>query len=90
MAYADMFGVYVDTDTRNRINMCASEQAQTPLGAGTTLGDKVLAGDMAAIDSIIRAVASGPNSANLANDADVLSAVQSVWPAVDAALAGTP
>jgi hypothetical protein len=89
MSYRDQSDLYVSTSERNRFKMCIIEQGNifstNADPATANLGKLVTTGDLAAIDSVIAAICTGPNWSTLDDDLALLSAVQSVWPAVAAA-----
>jgi hypothetical protein len=84
-----MSTVYRDKVTRERGEMCIKEQgmiytesADPQIGA---LGMGVIGGNWGDIDAVWSAVATGPNSALMADDGAMLAAVQAVWSKVAAA-----
>jgi len=89
VSYEEMNALYRDMVKRQRYEMAIREQAQIysqQPGATGDLGAAVVAGKYPDIDSVIAAIVTGPNSATLDDDGALLSAVQSVWPNVAAAL----
>ena len=88
MSYLEMDAVYTDPATRARAIMCIKQQGYIFVNDArqdiAALGSGVVRGLWTDIDAIWAAVASGPNSATLGEDLDLLSAVQSVWPSVTA------
>lgn len=90
MSYADKAGIYADPDQRARIDMCTREQGAIFVNDGrpdiAALGRDTVAGYTNALDAVAAAVITGPNGAALDEDAQLLAAVQAVWPTVAAAL----
>jgi len=85
MTYQEMGDRYRNLMERGRYEMAISEQAHVTFAAdadpvNAALADQVIQGSMPAIDSLIRAITVGPNSATLDDDGSLLSAVQSAWP----------
>jgi len=89
MSYQEQSDLYRDPAGRARYEMCVREQAFIFSADGRTdiaaLGMGVVAGDPVDIEAVIAAICTGPNSAELGEDAPLLAAVQSVWPTVAAA-----
>lgn len=89
MTYQEQSDLYRDMAQRGRYEMCVREQAYVFTADGrpdiAALGRGVVAGDPTDIDAVISAICTGPNSAALGEDPELLAAVQSVWPTVAAA-----
>jgi hypothetical protein len=89
MSYADQAVRYRDLAERSRYEMCIREQGYVFAADGrpeiAALGRGVVAGDLHDIDAVVAAICTGPNSADLGEDAALLAAVQAVWPTVAAA-----
>jgi len=90
MSYQEMSDRYRDMVQRGRYEAAVREQGQIFAFDGrpdiASLGQEVVAGNMAEIDAVIAAITHGPNSATLDEDGALLAAVQAVWPTVAAAL----
>jgi len=87
--YDEMNTLYRDMGKRQRYEMAIREQAQiyaTGTGTDAELGQAIVAGTYADIDSVIAAIVTGPNSGTLDDDGALLAAVQAAWPNVSAAL----
>jgi hypothetical protein len=89
MSYAEQNTLYRDLGERGRYEMCIRQQGYIFAADGRpdikALGMGVVAGDAQDIDAVIAAICTGPNSAQLGEDPDLLAAVQAVWPTVAAA-----
>jgi len=89
VTYQSQAEQYTNVDTRNRVAMCAREQAHifvsNPDPATAALATGVVAGDWTDIDALIVGVIVGPNGATLDDDAALLGAMQATWPTVAAA-----
>jgi hypothetical protein len=84
MTYAERSAIYVDPETRARIDMCSSEQAHLTYANDADASNEALAADVAmgdgvALDAICRAVAAGPNWQQVEDDQALLAAVQESW-----------
>jgi hypothetical protein len=90
MTYAESAATYSDPSWRMAANMCVREQGQIIAGAADRpaadreLGAATTGGDGLAIDAVLAAMASLAG-ATLDTDQGLLSACQTVWPAVAAA-----
>ena len=89
MTYQQMSDRYREQGLRTRAEMCARQQGYIFAADGrpdiAALGMGVVAGDWVDIDAIIAAICAGENSDALDDDAELMSAVQGVWPTVAAA-----
>jgi len=90
VSYQTKAEAYADPDTRARIYMCEVEQAYVFVNDGrpdiAQLADRVIAGEPTAQNALASGVCASPNGDNLTEDGPLLSAMQSVWPVVAAAL----
>lgn len=90
MTYQGKADAYADPATRARIAACSSEQAYVYVNDGRPdiawLAQQVIALSPQALSALAAGVCSGPNGENLAEDGPLVSAVQSIWPTVAAAL----
>ena len=90
MSYESKAAAYADPDTRARIFICSTEQAYVFVNDGrediAQLADRVIAGEPAALGALASGVCASPNGDTLDDDGQLLSAMQSVWPVVAAAL----
>lgn len=88
MSYEEDAALYHTVGFRDRASMCAREQGYVFSADGradiAALGRGVVAGDQTDIDAVIAAVVTAPG-AETETDAQLLAAVQAVWPTVAAA-----
>lgn len=92
MSYQEMNDLYRDDKQRGRMGACIRQQALIFSADGradiAALGNAIVGGSAEDIDAVIAAVSTGPNWDTVDEDQALLSAVQSVWPAVAAARHG--
>lgn len=90
MSYESKATAYADPATRARIDVCSTEQAYVYVNDGradiAALGAAVIGRQPLALQALAAGVTAGPNGDALEQDGPLLSAVQTAWPTVAAAL----
>lgn len=89
MSYADDYALAVSNlDFRGRVSMCCAEQAKVFVNDGRaefkTLASAAIADNVAVTIQFVPLVATEPDMDAESTDAELLSAVQALWPIVGA------
>lgn len=95
MTYAENYALaYVNLDFRGRISMCVAQQAKIFTNDGRAefyeLARAAIADNRKITDQFLPLIATEPGVTDQSDDAQLLSAVQALWPVMGAGYVTTP